>query len=390
MRLPPLPHLRIEHVRFLLIVFVVLIHARPLRVVAHAAPAGSTASLVRAVIDPGMTAIAVPMFALISGYLFFYNLPFRADLYWSKIRRRLGTLVAPYLLCSAGNLVVLALLQQVPATRTFFSNNPEFFVTNLGIGDFAHRLIIRPIPVQLWFVRDLIVLVAMSPIIGGVLMKFRWWPLLPLFGAWTYSRMAPGDTRVFLSTVVSAFFVLGGWLAMYRPEAVHEAPRWKRWLIPLWLASAVIVTWGLSPGLLLRGLARIQIFIGITALWWNVDLLRSALESRWLAWLPPTSFFVFLMHQPLLRVLERIASRLPIVAQRSELFAFLALPAFTIVLCSGVAVIMERLTPRAYRLITGNRVPSRLTVSIAPTVAATELQVDTGFVTTGTNCSAIR
>lgn len=353
--MPLLPYTRIEHLRLLLIVFVVLIHARPQRVMVALPSPVSVEHFIRSVIFPGVTAVAVPMFALVAGFLFFFDLPFRADRYSAKIRRRIHTLGVPYLLCSAGNLAVLLLLQNVDATRPLFTRDPDFILTNFGPGEIAYRLFIHPIPVQLWFLRDLIVLIILSPIIGAAIRYFHWWAVLPFLGAWLANNTVNYEQRLFVSTMTIAFFMAGACIAMHAPSVAEAAPRGRRILLLVWLISAIVGASRVLPPIPSQINASLGVFLGIAALWCNADLLSRLLEWRALRWIAQTSFFIFLAHQPLLRVLERFAARISLIAQRNELFLFLVLPAITILICAGTAVAMKRFTPLAYRLMTGDR-----------------------------------
>jgi peptidoglycan/LPS O-acetylase OafA/YrhL len=352
---PMFPHSTTRAIRLLLITFVVLIHAHPQRVMEAGHPADDMCRFVRRVIDPGLTGVAVPMFALMSGFLFFFELPLVFGHYRSKIRRRLRTLAVPYLLCSAANLAILLLLQTLPATRQSFTNNADFVLADFGWGEFLHSWLIRPIPIQLWFLRDLIVLVVVSPLLGFAISKFHWAVPLPFGIAWLAGYAATPDDRVFLASTTTAFFLGGGCLAIHAPMLLNAAPPFRRVLLVAWILIAALRTADSLlpvPGRLLQ---CASILIGITAVWFNADLLSRWLERRWSRWLLTSSFFIYLAHQPLLRVLERFAATLSQVAQRNELFLLLALPGLAIVLCGAAAEILRRVTPKTYRLLTGDR-----------------------------------
>lgn len=112
---------------------------------------------------------AVPMFYTISGYLFFRNIDSFGNL-WPKMRKRCRTLVVPYLIaCLFPALFALA-MEALPWTKAFvngttFSENftkPWYSLVYLLYVDAGNG---SPYAFHPWFLRDLIVIVALSPIL---------------------------------------------------------------------------------------------------------------------------------------------------------------------------------------------------------------------------------
>ena len=91
----------IEWLRFFCIVAVVLIHAhgQPLEgkdVISYQYGAYDT---IRILFSEGLCRVAVPIFFLISGYLFFYNLEeWNKNIWIDKLKKRIKTLLVPYIL----------------------------------------------------------------------------------------------------------------------------------------------------------------------------------------------------------------------------------------------------------------------------------------------------
>ena len=103
------------------------------------------------------TRVAVPVFFVISGYLLFkhYNI--------SKIARRTRTVFVPFLLWSIITIAVFAFLQHVPFLSSYFNN--QFQLTFESV---FTRTFIKPLNGALWFLRDLYILVLISPIIWRI------------------------------------------------------------------------------------------------------------------------------------------------------------------------------------------------------------------------------
>lgn len=120
---------------------------------------------------------AVPLFYVISGYLFFANVDFANDSLLpilKKIKKRVRSLVIPFLIAAWFPAFFYLVLEYIPGISGFlnsggFSQNfskplPEliyFMYWDAGGGS--------PYAFHLWFLRDLIIIVAFTPLIFHVL-----------------------------------------------------------------------------------------------------------------------------------------------------------------------------------------------------------------------------
>lgn len=104
-----------------------------------------------------ITEVCVPLFFLISGYLFFQNKKcFNTEFFIDKIRKRIRSLLIPYLIA---NIVTLLI-----ALLPIYLHLPSF-VKHVDLCNILRVLTIQPIDAPLWFIRDLICLVFLSPIV---------------------------------------------------------------------------------------------------------------------------------------------------------------------------------------------------------------------------------
>ena len=125
-----------------------------------------------------ITNICVPLFFVMSGYLFFWNVPGKPDAkwFWKKIRSRFYTLLIPYLLA-----VVIAWLCYYFAFRVVPSMVDGF------LGDrWKDPLFVfwtGPVNLSLWFIRELMIVVVLSPLVYLIIRYTGWWGVLAL-GTW--------------------------------------------------------------------------------------------------------------------------------------------------------------------------------------------------------------
>ena len=125
-----------------------------------------------------ITNICVPLFFVMSGYLFFWNVPGKPDAkwFWKKIRSRFFTLLIPYLIA-----VVIAWLCYYFALKAVPSMVDGF------LGDrWKDPLFVfwtGPVNLSLWFIRELMIVVVLSPLIYLIIRYTGWWGVLAL-GTW--------------------------------------------------------------------------------------------------------------------------------------------------------------------------------------------------------------
>lgn len=121
---------------------------------------------------------AVPLFYMISGYLFFLKVPDGMTSIYGKMRKRVGTLVVPYIIgCMffVGFGVLMAVLPGVSK----YMNSSVMPLFSKPIGEILRSIFYdadngAPCAFQLWFLRDLILIVATSPLWHLCLKHLKW------------------------------------------------------------------------------------------------------------------------------------------------------------------------------------------------------------------------
>lgn len=168
----------ISLLRFPLIVGVVFIHSLQLSVSEF-----SGYNFCYNLITEKLCGVCVPLFFFFSGYLFFQNID-RLDfcIYKTKIRRRINTLLIPFIFW---NLFVVAIIGtgQLFCPSLFsgaFKNVSDFNVKDWLSVFYCSLGTNKPIAYQLWFLRDLIVMSALAPIIYYICRYLKLWWLAAL------------------------------------------------------------------------------------------------------------------------------------------------------------------------------------------------------------------
>lgn len=173
----------IKFLRFPLMVMVVMIHAQMSRISmgggiyefnVETFPIYSNISYF---VSKLISRIAVPCFYLFSGYLFFMNIKrYSCQEYLQKIRKRTKTLLIPYIFW---NLVVVILFfvsqTFIPSLISGYSKPIVEFVIADWLKAFWSWNVGAPINNPLWFIRDLFVVVLLSPIIYHAIKLFKFY-----------------------------------------------------------------------------------------------------------------------------------------------------------------------------------------------------------------------
>lgn len=298
-----------------------------------------------------LTWVVIPLFFAISGYLFFRTLVPTWQGYLAKWRSRLRTLVVPYLLWSAWGIVVYASLQRLPLSRAYFVNNR---LDGLPLGYVARRLVVDPLPYQLWFLQALIGCVALAPVVYWLVSRGRRWGLLPLAVLWLLDvNLGP-----YLRGEALMFFGLGCLAALGGLPSLRLPRRQTLTLLAVWVASiaayTLVTTWVHEPAL--RIVFRLLMLPGLLAVWTTYDVLVHDVDREGRLWrVSAYGFFLYAAHQPLLMIVKKLLFRASGHSDVTDLVFYVLAPAVVVAVLLPVGSLLARRTPRFYALITGGR-----------------------------------
>ena len=198
----------------------------------------STLEVLKLLISQTLVKAAVPTFFVISGYLFFANVePWNRQTYWQKIKRRIRTLLIPYLLW---NLLMSFKLKSL-SLNTFWAFWSEAGQQTDWLGQ--THLMTAPANMPLWFLRDLMVVSLLTPIIYTGIRRLGYWLMVPLTLLYLsgVSPFMPG-----LSAYAIYFFTLGAFLGIRKLDAVETCLRfeWVAYILTVGFALAMMLTYG--------------------------------------------------------------------------------------------------------------------------------------------------
>jgi len=209
---------RINSLRFLLIVFVVVIH--------NGISEKSFSERNINIVIPGyvkdvqtligiITAIAVPLFFLISGYLLFA----RETAFIPVIKKKIRSILLPYILWNALLVCFYFLMQTLPFTKQFFMTDAGHLIKNYSALDWLDvfagkfteaREYQYPFVYQFWFLRDLFILNLLFVPVKRLVNE------LPLETIVLFTALWLNDINIYIvSPAALLFFTLGCYIVKY-------------------------------------------------------------------------------------------------------------------------------------------------------------------------------
>jgi surface polysaccharide O-acyltransferase-like enzyme len=348
---------RFRVLRFPLIVGVVFIHnysptVRLLNETVGIARSAAAVDFVRNIVSQGIARVSVPLFYAVAGYLFFADFDFSFGGYLAKLKRRIGTLLIPLIFWNVCTLAVFAIGQHLRLTARFFTQSSWPLVADFHPLDYANAILgvwtLYPIDSQFWFIRDLLVLVLLAPVLHFALSRKLG---LPLLGMLLFLWLLDVHPSLYPSPQATLFFCLGAYFASTQSNpAITNRQAGALFFI----FGTALVCNSLSPKPLF---GCSVILAGVPFVWWLTGIIgvRTVRLKEWLFGISSSSFFVFAAHEPLLTIFRKLtfAILLPKSAG-SVLFLFFAIPIMEISLLVFAHRLLRRALPSVTAIATGD------------------------------------
>lgn len=162
---------KISNSQFILSILIVLIHASCLFMNVPGQDlqmifGPNLAAFIQLFIGEGICRIAVPLFMVFSGYLFYLSFDGSLKSYGNKLKRRLFSLVIPYLFWSTFTFLLFFFAQKFLGMGDFFTTRNG---SNIDAWYLFDNIVLNSFDSPLWFCRYLIVFAILSIIL--------YWPL---------------------------------------------------------------------------------------------------------------------------------------------------------------------------------------------------------------------
>lgn len=349
--LTPQQSRNINLLKGLSIIFVVFIHADVRSMISKYMEVSPAVNLYMETLTRILVDNAVPMFYFISGFLFFL----RKDTYCNKFKSRIRTLLVPYLIWCFIGFMIPFVIQRIIGLEHLYSGNQLKLLKDFAAMDYIRMFWnIRdgePILSTLWFLRNLIVLIAMTPIIAWLAQKLRY--VFPIVLILIYFFIPFGFSG--FSSNGFCWFAMG----VYFSQGVNL---WQsidcvnlRTITIVWCIMTILAMFLFYEGFYYKEymlLYRIVHFIMIYKL---IDYYSHKCDVRLLTKISVASFFIYVFHEPWMGYI----AKLTINTLRPEGFWVYPLPIilglFTVGFSYSAYLILKRIASRFLNVATGSR-----------------------------------
>ena len=344
---------KLKVISFVSMLLVVFRHAYNLGENLNIAKEDCYSFFIQVFISSGFTSIAVPVFFSISGYFLFLNKKQSFKNYRLVLSKRFSSLVIPYLFWSI-SWFLLYFFKDL-----FIRGGADNYTLNYII----NQVFINPIPLQFWFIRDLFVLVIVSPLIY-FLIKYSQGFIVFFFAIIWYLNVLISLNE----SIALLYFSIGSYLGINGIN-LKSNKNYGVILIGIWLCILFFQTFCIfnshyntsileviQNDHLINLLDKSGIIIGILAVWNIYDFLFKNVDVLNLKWFSLTtfSFFIYAFHLPLLWMMPNWIYGHVGKNQFSLLIYFVS-PTVIILFSLFLGKFLKKNTPVFFGLITGGR-----------------------------------
>ena len=223
--------------------------------------------VLKLVVSETLVKVAMPTFFVMSGYLYFVNVTeWNAKTYWSKLRRRVKTLLVPYIIWN----IAMAIKLQT----------------------FSLSIFVEPANMPLWFLRDLMIVSLLTPIIYIGVRKLGYWLfaiLLPIYLTGLYA------VQPALNPYAVCFITLGAFLSIRKMNLIETCMKYETpgYILTILLGIGMILTFRTPIYLLLMLCFRIA---GVVAIFCIAHRILATTNKRIPQIACDASYFIYLAH----------------------------------------------------------------------------------------------
>ncbi len=362
--------------RFPLAILVVFIHATGPVVDVERLHAGGLTGMalydyIRLFISAVTASSAVPLFFLFSGFLLFKGVEqYDKETYVGKLRKRWYSLARPYLVW---NVLSMLEILAIMVGSILLHGKPWSIIVDYFMEKGLHMLWDfcvwnerttwlgtavennGPVLLTFWYMRDLIVMVILSPVVYWLIKRLRLIYILLLLAVYLADIRPSG----YSATIVSAalFFSMGAYFSIMKQDFTQVLWRWKYVILPL---AAVLMIFQTFTGSLMGDGTSKMIHLWLEVVQVFAFIITASYFCRyrrlyeWNKRLAATSFFIYAFHFSIIHYVKIIICKLTPMADMwyMQTIDYLLVPIVCVAICIAVYKAGKRWVPRMMSLLT--------------------------------------
>lgn len=282
----------------------------------------------------------MPIFFLLSGFLFYKS--FSLVQYFDKMKNKVHTLIIPYLAWNTFWMLVMMLIEVVPAISTQINSMTRFTLNTNSIIKGIFFYLYNP---SFWFMAQIILYAIASPLlysllknkyIGGVF-------LLILFLVDACNLNVP---LIRMNGII--WYVIGAYLAMHCFGIINYQIQEEKKIIALIILIVSIILYDFFPDI--HGNRYIFTAVQLVAFWYAIDSVKKVNVKWW----TKIHFYIYGLHQVTqLCINQVICTVLP--ESQFALINFIGGALLTLTVCIVSAYILKRWFKPIWTIANGGR-----------------------------------
>lgn len=309
-------------------------------------------------ISNALTRFAVPMFFMISGFLFFFGKEFGASTYVNQIKKRCKSVLSVFVIFSVLSFVVCHIIYRFTGAGIIGMIDERMIKNPL------YALLQNPFAFQLWFLAQLFIMSIVSPLIYFLIKKVKFIFPVILACLWFMDKhLVVGGYTLFNSDAYM-FFTLGAYIAINELnfKTLYEKTETKKlWIISFVLWIAVVTAYTLfsataeNSSYIQLILFKLSEILGITSVWLSYDRVSERLLNHPVTkTLTENNFMVYLLHEPLLHIIF-MSTITYFKADIVHILLYFVLPVIIILFCAYIGKLIRNKCPKLNSILTGGR-----------------------------------
>ena len=336
-------------VSFILSVFVLYIHAKNLAYYDFGDAHGTLIYVLNQIMSETFGRVAVPFFFLQSGYwMFRYDIHNKkSNILKRKLKKKATSLCIPYLLWNTWGVLFCQIMPRLPLMPFRIYNGQ---VVDITLSNILKGVLLHEFYIPFWFMQDLIVLTALSPVLV-ILLRKRYTAYITVIILFVLTMLGINTPLCQTSSIL--LFTLGGTLSAYNRE-YWEKPNSSHFETAMYILLFLICA--VLKWLSIPFISIVYSIVTPILFWKSCELLgywNVFDHEPW--WFCKQSFFIYSAHiipvQGLSSILSKISSSMAWAS-----FSYLVNPLIALAFLYVVARILAQRFPKLYGLLCGNRI----------------------------------
>ena len=309
-------------------------------------------------ISNALTRFAVPMFFMMSGFLFFVGKEFGLATYVKQVKKRCKSVLSVFLIFSVISFVVCHLIY------SFTGEGIIGMIDERIIKNPLYALLQNPFAFQLWFLAQLFIMCIVSPAIYFLIKKLKLIFPIILACLWFLDKNLVIGGYTLFNCDAYMFFTLGAYIAIEKIDfktLSQKSENIKLWVVSLVLWIFVVTAYTLFSATTEKSscvqliLFKLSELLGIASVWLSYDRFSTNfLEHPVTKTLTENNFMVYLLHEPLLHIIF-MSTITYFKSDIVHILLYFVLPIIIILLCAYTGKMLRNKCPRLNSILTGGR-----------------------------------